>query len=61
MNQRTRQRFCSKALALERRHAKGLLDDATLSAKAASLYAHVAHADSYRLRRRVAGVNMIDG
>ena len=61
LNRRTRQRFCSKALALERYHARGLVDHATLSSTAASLYAHVAHADSYRLRRRVAGVNIIDG
>ena len=61
LNRRTRQRFRSKALALEHRHAKGLVDHATLSATAASLFAHVAHADSYRLRCRVAGVNIIDG
>ncbi len=61
LNQRTRQRFRSKVLALGHRHAQGLVDHANLSATAASLYAHVAHADSYRLRCRVASVNMIDG
>jgi hypothetical protein len=61
LNQRTRRRFRRQVRALERAHALGLIDTDELCSRAASLFAHVAHADSYRLRRQVSAATIVDG
>lgn len=61
LNQRTRRRFLRKVRGIERAYQVGAIDLGELSGRAASLYAHVGHADSYRLRWRVCGTSIIDG
>jgi RNA-directed DNA polymerase len=61
LNQRTRRRFCRQARALERAASEGRIDQAELTNRAASLFAHLSHADAYRLRRQVAGASIIPG
>jgi RNA-directed DNA polymerase len=61
LNQRTRRRFRRQVRGLERAYAAGLLDDEALCSRAASLFAHVAHADSHRLRRQMAAATLVDG
>jgi len=61
LNQRTRRRFRRQLRELERGHAMGLVDTDALCTRAASLFAHVAHADSHRLRRQVTAATMVDG
>jgi len=53
LNQRTLRRFCRKVRGRERAYRAGRLDLATLTQSVASLYAHVAHADTLPLRRRL--------
>jgi len=61
LNQRTRRRFRRQVRELERAYAAGLIDTDALCPRAASLFAHVAHADSYRLRRQVTRASILDG
>ncbi len=61
LNQRTRRRFLHQVRTLERAHGLAMLETAELCSRAASLFAHVAHADSYRLRRRVTQASIVDG
>lgn len=61
LNQRTRRRFLRKVRGIEHAYQIGAIELAELSGRAASLYAHVGHADSYRLRRRVCATSIIDG
>lgn len=61
LNQRTRRRFLRKVRGIERACQIGAIDLGELSRRAASLYAHIGHADSYRLRRRVCGTSIIEG
>jgi hypothetical protein len=61
LNQRTRRRFRQRVRALERGVEAGHLDADELAKRAASLFAHLAHADAYRLRRQVADASILDG
>ncbi len=61
LNPRTRRRFLHQVRVLEQAHADGILDTPDLCHRAASLFAHVAHADSLGLRRRVAAASITDG
>jgi RNA-directed DNA polymerase len=61
LNQRTHRRFRRQVRALESAASQGLLDEIELANRAASLFAHVSHADAYRLRRQVAGASIIPG
>jgi RNA-directed DNA polymerase len=61
LNRRTRQRFHRRMRALEQAYAAGGIDTNTLGARAASLFAHVAHADSHRLRSGTARATLLDG
>lgn len=61
LNQRTRGRFSRQVRVLEQAHVSGRIGLEELCNRAASLYAHVGHADSYRLRRRLWADSIIDG
>jgi RNA-directed DNA polymerase len=61
LNQRTRRRFRHQVRALESAARQGLLDEIELANRAASLFAHVSHADAYRLRRQVADASILPG
>ena len=61
LNQRTRRRFLRQVQNLEQAHGVGRLATQDLCQRAASLFAHVAQADSYRLRRRVTRASIVDG
>ena len=61
LNQRTRRRFRTQMRALERGASLGALDVDALGNRAASLFAHVAHGDSFRLRREVADASILPG
>jgi RNA-directed DNA polymerase len=61
LNQRTRRRFRRQVRALERAASEGRIDEAELIERVVSLFAHVSHADAYRLRRQVAGASIIPG
>jgi retron-type reverse transcriptase len=61
LNQRTRRRFRRQVLEIERAYQAGRIDLRELSDRSASLFAHVGHADSYRLRRQLLDASMIDG
>jgi retron-type reverse transcriptase len=61
LNQRTRRRFRSQVRAIEHAYQAGRIDLRELSDRSASLFAHVGHADSYRLRRQLLDASMIDG
>jgi hypothetical protein len=61
LNQRTRRRFRGQVRAIEAAHRAGRMDLAELTCRAASLYAHVQHADSACLRRQVAADSIVDG
>jgi retron-type reverse transcriptase len=61
LDQCARRRFLRKVRDIERAYQDGAIDLAELSSRASSLYAHAGHADSWRLRRRVAGNSMVDG
>jgi len=61
LNQRTRRRFRRQVRAIEHAYQAGRIDLRELSERSTSLFAHVAHADSYRLRRQVLAASIIDG
>jgi retron-type reverse transcriptase len=61
LNQRTRRRFRHQVRAIESAASQGLLDEIELANRAASLFAHVSHADAYRLRRQVADASILPG
>ena len=54
LNPRTLRRFRRQVRGRERAYRAGRLDLATLTQSVASLYAHVAHADTLPLRRKLA-------
>lgn len=53
LNPRTLRRFCRQVRGRERAYRAGRLELATLTQSVASLYAHVAHADTLSLRRKL--------
>jgi hypothetical protein len=61
LNQRTRRRFRQQVRGLERGVAAGHLEADALADRARSLFAHLAHADAYRLRRQVADASILAG
>jgi len=61
LNQRTRKRFRRQVRDIESAYRAGRLDLVELASRAASLYAHVQHADSARLRGQVAAASIVDG
>lgn len=61
LNQRSRRRFRLQVQALEGAYRTGRIDLRALCARNASLFAHVRHADSYRLRRQIIDGILIDG
>lgn len=61
LDQRSRRRFFRKVAGLEKAHAAGMLTEDDLACRIASLYAHVAKADTLCLRRKLARVSMISG
>jgi hypothetical protein len=61
LNRRTLRRFHCQVRDAERRYAGGEIGHAELNDSVASLYAHIAHADTLTLRRRMVLDSTIEG